>query len=381
MFALNATPWFKELLTDHQPPCISIYHPVPRENAPGQQTPVHFQNILDEVRQQIGGKQGYAQQHAQSALQQLEKALNDSNLWTGDRQALAIFCSADHAHVIDLRIPVDRTVIIADSFHVKPLIRALQQSQAYRVLAITPRRVRLFEGDEHSLREMKLPANVPHSVDDRIAVQASGTDTTPHTSTGGTPSTTDQPFYAPGNVPVDRFFRMVDHAVWESLSQRDHLPTIVCADVKHLTEFLNVTKNDYVMKEGIALNPDAITPDRLRAEAWKLIHPQFQQQIQTLKDAYHAAKARQLGSDEIPQVAEAAAVGRVGTLLVDSDARVPGILNRASGLIEQAPMSNPRADDLLDDLAEMVLKMDGQVLVLPHTEMPTDHGLAATYRY
>ena len=71
MFALNATPWFKELLQEHKPPCISIYHPVPRENAPGQQTPVHFQNILDEVRQMIGGKQGYGQQHAQAAIKQL----------------------------------------------------------------------------------------------------------------------------------------------------------------------------------------------------------------------------------------------------------------------------------------------------------------------
>lgn len=381
MFALNATPWFKELLKEHTPPCISIYHPVPRENAPGQQTPVHFQNILDEVRQQIGGKVGYGHEHAQAAIRQLEGALNDSNLWAGDRQGLAIFASATHAHVIDLRIPVDRTVIIADSFHVKPLIRALQQGQAYRVLAISPRRVRLFEGDEHALREVKLPPNVPQSVDDRIAVQASGTDTTPHTSSGGAPSTTDQPFYAPGNVPFDRFCRMVDHAIWESIAQHDRLPMIVCADVKHLTEFLNVTKNDRVMKEGIALNPDAITPDRLRAEAWRLIHPQFQQQIQTLKDGYQAAKARQLGSDEIPQVAEAAAVGRVGTLLVDSDAKIPGILHRATGFIEQAPMSNPRADDVLDDLAEMVLKMDGQVLVLPHTEMPADHGVAAIYRY
>jgi len=38
-------------------------------------------------------------------------------------------------------------------------------------------------------------------------------------------------------------------------------------------------------------------------------------------------------------------------------------------------------DDVLDDLAEMVLKMDGQVLVLPRENMPTDSGVAAIYRY
>jgi hypothetical protein len=29
----------------------------------------------------------------------------------------------------------------------------------------------------------------------------------------------------------------------------------------------------------------------------------------------------------------------------------------------------------------MVLKMDGQVYVLSHDQMPTDHGVAAMYRY
>ena len=381
MLALNASPWFKELLAEHKPPGISIYHPVGRADAPGNPNPVHFQNILDEVRGMIGGKQGYGAENAQAALKQLESALNDSNLWAGDREAVAVFCSATHSHVIDLRTQVERTVIVADSFHVKPLIRAMQQAQRYRVLAITPRRVRLFEGDEFALREVKLPANVPQSVDDMVAVQASGTDTTPHTSTGGRPSTTDQPSFAPGNVAFDRFCRMVDHAIWESMSQRDRLPMIVCADVKTLRVFLDNAKNDYVMKEGIQINPEAITPDLLRAEAWKLIAPRFEREMQTLKDAYHAAKARQLGSDEIPQVAEAAAAGRVGTLLVDSDAKVPGILHRSSGMIEQAGMSNPRADDILDDLAEMVLKMDGQVFVVPHEQMPTDQGVAAVYRY
>jgi hypothetical protein len=381
MQALNATPWFKELLADHQPPCISIYHPVGRTTAPGNQNPVHFQNILNEVRETIGGKTGYGHEHAQAALKQLESVLNDANLWAGDREAVAIFCSADHAHVIDLRTQVERIVNVADSFHVKPLIRALQQAQTYRVLAISPHTVRLFEGDQFSLRGMKLPPNVPTSIDDRIAVMATGTDTTPQSSTGGRPAATDQNFFAPGTITFDRFCRMVDHAIWEALSQFDHIPIIVCADVKNLSDFLNVTKNEYVMKTGIQLSAEAADPDRLREEAWKLIAPRFEQEIQTLKDAYQAAKARHLGSDEVPQVAEAAAVGRVGTLLVDSDARVPGILNRASGLIEQAPMSNPRADDVLDDLAEMVLKMDGQVFVLPHDQMPNDHGLAAIYRY
>ncbi|HEY7119924.1 MAG TPA: hypothetical protein VH475_25270 [Tepidisphaeraceae bacterium] len=380
MEAVNAAPWFKELLADHTPPCISIYLPLTRINAPINQTPVHLQNLLNEVREMMGGgqKKGYGAEHARAALGQLERMLNDAGLWDGDRDAVAIFACADHAHVIELRQPVQRLVMIADTFHVKPLIRLMQLDRRYRVLCISPQRVRIFEGDAYGLREATPHPSVPHGVDDLIATESTGNDTTPQ----GTPAPlVGQPSSPQGNVNVERFFRLVDQAVWERYTRRDRLPIIVAADVKHLATFQGVARaaHGYV-EEGIPLGPEAATPQRLRDQAGNILGPQFEQQMNTLKDAYQAAKARHLGSDEIPQVAEAAACGRVGTLLVDSDVKIPGILHR-DGLIEAATTSNGRADDLLDDLAEMVLKMDGQVFVLPHQQMPTDHGVAAVYRY
>ncbi len=373
MQALNAAPWFKELLTPHKPPCVSIYLPVNRAAAPSNETPVHLRNAIEEVREIFTGHDVTRAPGNRAALARLETVLTDVNLWEGDREGLAVFVSPDHSHVIELQRPVERTVIVADSFHVKPLIRLLQQSQLFRVLCVSPRRVRMFEGGRFELRPMTL-RNVPLSVDDVLATTATGTSTTPQM-----PGRIEAPTTRP--LTAGRFFRQVDRAIWENYSRKDRIPIIVCADVQYLSEFLSASKNDHILKEGIALNPEAATPQRLREGAWKILEPKFNEQLQTLKDAYQAAKARQLGSDEIPQVAEAAAVGRVGTLLVDSDVKVPGILHRDSGFLEQATLSDLRADDVLDDLAEMVLKTDGQVFVVPHDQMPTDHGVAAVYRY
>ena len=49
--------------------------------------------------------------------------------------------------------------------------------------------------------------------------------------------------------------------------------------------------------------------------------------------------------------------------------------------LDPQPFSLNVGDDVLDDLAEMVLKMDGQVYVLSSDQMPTDAGVAAVYRY
>ena len=80
--------------------------------------------------------------------------------------------------------------------------------------------------------------------------------------------------------------------------------------------------------------------------------------------------------------AEAASTGRVDTLLVGEGKHISGKLLRHSGLLEPAAMTTPaHGDDVLDDLAEMVLRQDGHVLILPENAMPTDTGVAAIYRY
>jgi hypothetical protein len=44
-------------------------------------------------------------------------------------------------------------------------------------------------------------------------------------------------------------------------------------------------------------------------------------------------------------------------------------------------MMNPKVDDLLDDMGELVIKMGGRVMVLPTGKMPSESGLAAIFRY
>lgn len=79
-------------------------------------------------------------------------------------------------------------------------------------------------------------------------------------------------------------------------------------------------------------------------------------------------------------VAEAAVAGRVVTLLIEADRQVPGRMDAATGRIELDDLADPEVDDLLDDLGELVLKMRGQVVVVPSERMPTRTGIAAIYR-
>jgi hypothetical protein len=95
---------------------------------------------------------------------------------------------------------------------------------------------------------------------------------------------------------------------------------------------------------------------------------------------YHAAKARTLATDDLTHAVEFAADGRVGTLIIEADRRIPGHIEDHMPRRAVVP-DEPGAGDILDDLAERVMKTGGQVIVAPLGSMPTSTGLAAIFRY
>jgi stalled ribosome rescue protein Dom34 len=100
-----------------------------------------------------------------------------------------------------------------------------------------------------------------------------------------------------------------------------------------------------------------------------------------LSNAYAAAVAKDLGSDNLSQVAHAAVAGRVATLLIEAERQVAGRIDPSTGRIDLADLGNPRVDDVLDDLAALVESMGGMVHVLRAEHMPCETGVAASFRH
>ncbi|MFO7685251.1 MAG: hypothetical protein R6V60_04090 [Desulfobacterales bacterium] len=187
----------------------------------------------------------------------------------------------------------------------------------------------------------------------------------------------------PDQVQVDaeRFFRAIDRAVIEHHSRPSGLPLMLAALPEHHHLFRQVSHNPFLMAEGLTVNPDALPIDELRERAWRVVEPQYQARLATLADEFAVAKSKGLGNNDLVGVAQGAATGRVGTLLIESDRQIAGRLDGATGQMEVADLSDPEVDDLLDDLGELVEKMGGRVMIVPAEHMPGRTGLAAIYRY
>src|SRR5690606_4109709 len=65
--------------------------------------------------------------------------------------------------VYRLQRPVPNLAIVADSYHVRPLIRIVQSADRYQILALDRQKVELFEGNRDALAPVDLPPEVPRT--------------------------------------------------------------------------------------------------------------------------------------------------------------------------------------------------------------------------
>jgi hypothetical protein len=373
-----------ELASLRQPPCLSLYQPTHRRHPENQQDPIRFRNLVKELETSLRKKHPAAE--ARLLLEPFKALAQDGAFWNHTLDGLAVLGGPGLFRVFRLQRPVNELAVVADTFHTKPLRRFLQSVDRYQVLGLSLQEIQLFEGNRDALDEIDPAPGVPRTITEALGEEL----TDPHktvASYGGVGAGSMPMHHGQGGKKdevdndAERFFRAVDRAVLEHHSRPSGLPLILAALPEHHHLFRQVSHNPFLMAEGLAINPDALPIDELRERVWQVIEPQYQARLATLADEFAVAKSKGLGSDDLAQVAQAAAAGRVATLLIEADRQIAGRLDSSTGQVEVADLSHPEVDDLLDDLGELVGKMGGQVLVVPAGQMPGRTGLAATYRY
>ncbi len=372
------------LATVDHGPCLSLYQPTHRRHPENQQDPIRFRNLVKELEASLLRKHPAAE--ARLLLEPFEALAYDREFWAHTLDGLAVLGGADLFHAYRFPQPVAELAVVADSFHTKPLWRYLQSVDSYQVLGLNLRAIRLFEGNRRGLAEVDLAPGVPRTITEALG----GELTEPHqtvASYGGIGGSSVPMRHGQGgkkdelDIDSERFFRAVDRAVLEHYSRPSGLPLILAALPQHHHLFHQVSQNPFLMKEGIRFDPDVLPAAELQMLAWQTMEPRYQARLAALGEEFQEARSKGTGSDNLVQVVQASAAGRVATLLVEADRVIAGKLDEASGRFESADLSDPHVDDLLDDLGELVTRMGGQALVIPAERMPTQTGLAAIYRY
>lgn len=381
-----------ELLSDHEPPCLSLYQTTHRRHPENQQDPIRFGNLVKKLEASL--LQKYPADEIKPLLEPFLTLADDRDFWNHSLDGLAVLATRELFRVYKLQRPVAELTIVADTFHTKPLLRVLQSADRYQILGLSRQEIRLFEGNRNALDEIEPAPGVPRTIIEALGDELSephltvasygGVTGTQHGGSGGM-----QPGMHHGHggksAEVDgdaeRFFRAVDQAVLERHSQPSALPLLLAALPQHHHLFHQFSRNPFLLRENIDINPDALPLEELRQRAWQVVEPHYLARRAALVEQFGNAMSQNLGHEHLEPVAKAAVAGRVATLLLEDGREIPGQIDTTSGAVLPADLDRPEIDDALDDLAALILKMGGEVVIIPSEQMPTQTGLAAIYRY
>src|SRR5699024_12401252 len=94
-------------------------------------------------------------------MRPFQEIMNDREFWRSTQEGLAIFSSSERCIVYFLQRPVKEISVVANSFHIKPLIRVYQYADQYHLLGISRKDFPMFIVSRYEIEKINMP---PHDI-------------------------------------------------------------------------------------------------------------------------------------------------------------------------------------------------------------------------
>ena len=369
--------------------CVSIYMPAHQVGAEIQQDPIRLKNLLSETEERLLAD-GLRTSEAQELLEPAEKLLQDGLFWQHQSDGLAIFLSSDQFGYYRLPFDFEELVVVADRFHIKPLLPLFSGDGRFYVLALSQSEVRLLQGTRYSVSEIDLE-EVPASLAEVLKFNDPEKRFQFHTMTRTPGGKGERPaiFHGHGVASADdpkdyisRYFHRVDESLHDLL--RDEQAPLVLAGVDYLLPiYREANTYPHLVDEGIEGNPEELRAEELHGRAWTIVQPLFLAEQEEAAAQYRqlAGAGSEQASHKLKEVVPAGYYGRVETLFVAVGLQQWGTFDPATNTVQVHEETEPGDEDLLDFAAIQTLLNNGTVYAVEPEKVPDEALLAAVFRY
>ena len=362
---------------------VSIFLPTQRFGPDSQEADsTRLKNLTRKAQAELEA-QGLRTTDAERLLAPARALLDDRPFWLRSRQGVAVLLGEDDHHVFQLDLPTPEHVHVSHRFWVRPLLPLVDRTEDYWVLALSQKRVRLLKGDRSSLAEV--PAeHIPESLSDALQWEDFEKSSLQfHTGTSGTGGRRPAVFHGTDEPDtkgeLTRFFREIDRGLHEHLGS-DHAP-LVLAGVDYLIPLYHeVSTCPHLLADAVTGSPDTLGDQVLHEQSWKIAAAVFgrdgERTLENVREAWASARV----TTEPQYIREAAASGRIASLLISETAGWWSDDETGSGVVQYD--DRPDADeDLLQTAALETLGNGGEVLLFPAERMPYEARAVALLRY
>lgn len=343
-----------ESLKEPQGWCVSIVLHTERGFHDHKQVAGKFKEAVHQVGKQLEAVAD--KPNVKSYLQRLEEQADNMD-YTKFKDGLGLFMDENNVLVVDFPFPVEDKALVDRSFEVRDLLYGASSLRPYFVLLLGKEDARLYNGLADKL--VQVSGRMDLSPEERIYddSQEDWKWEKPRVETNT---------YHP-------FLHRIDDLLGLYLARR-HQPFLVLGPDADINHFVNHTRNAAYLGGRLAGSFDHMEDDKVYEAIAPLVSDLTRQRIQAALERLANEGGQGVRAQGLQDIWPLAGEGRIGTLLVERDFHQVGYSTEDGTALflepeNAAPITHR---DAVDDLAEKVIEMQGDVVF-------TDAGTLAEY--
>jgi len=379
-----STSDLRRLTTAPQGPCVSIFMPTHAAGRDGQQDVLRLKNLLSQAERGLVD-QGLRAPEIKQLLEPVRELPAESGFWEKRSLGLAVFVTEGLVNRFRVPLQLDEMVVVNRRFQIKPLLPLIGANDEYFVLALSQNRVRLLEGRQFGMQEIKVDG-LPQDMAQFLNYDSNERPSLAHAAPRGQPGKSSSVVHSlggerePAKDELAQYFRAIDASLRETL--RDQRAPLILAGVQYLLPiYREVASYAAIAKDEVPGNPDHLSEHELHSRTWPLIASRAADARQEAAAKYRKLAGTGKTSDDLRKIVPAAHQGQVESLFVDRTAHRWGVFDPATGEVTERASAPQRGDDELLDLAAVQTLMHrGAVYAVAADQIPSPPAVAV-FRY
>jgi hypothetical protein len=372
-------PWLKALSSRGPGPCVSLYLPTHRHGGQGrEQDPLRLKNLLGSASAELE-ELGHRAPEVKALLQPAHDLVRDAGFWASPEDGLAVFLTDGRMDVLRLPRTFDELAVVADRFHVRPLLPTLAVGHSFYLLAISKGATHLYRGTRYRMSEAEV-AEMPAGIEEALwYLDREGQ--LQHRSGGGRAV-----FHGHGGIKdtaedeLLQYLRAIDHAVSGVLAGQ-RVPLVVAGLDGVVSRYQQVSRYPHLLDDAIVGNPEDLTLDALHDEGWRIAEPRYASLRTRQEAAMDAGLGGRLTSLDLGEIAAASFQGRIDALWISEGERRWGRWNPVEAHLDLHDARQPGDYDVVDRIAITAWERGAALYVDEAWRTPGAGPLAALYRY
>jgi hypothetical protein len=278
----------------------------------------------------------YTRSYVHSFMDSLKTAPILDSLEDLDK-GIIVFYSIDHQGYFRVQSSMKDLVVVADSFHIKPLLRIKNNEKGFFLISISGKAINISvetNGHLYKMDHIKNP--------------------TPEEDANTNKSKTDAKEF-------------IAHAAGEitKLLATFRMPIILAGVSEHLGHMKKYLNHPMLLEPCIVGNVERAKADFLREKCFELLVSYHALRESKAIAELNVAVKKHQAITYIEDIAVSAVFGKIKKLFVIENKQLWGTVNKHTGEIFISPkQTDSHDDDILDDICQVVLSKGGEVIVL-----------------